>query len=137
MSTKMDKKTARAFVTAGNATITLKSLKTGKHLVYKVVKPNENTPHFVRVKTGNDYTRFVGTIFSDGNYHHGRQTNPKSTSAQAWRYFWEHLNKAGDFPDELEVRHEGRCGRCGRPLTDPESQDRGIGPVCASKMGLL
>jgi hypothetical protein len=30
----------------------------------------------------------------------------------------------------LEVWHEGRCGRCGRALTVPESVERGIGPEC-------
>jgi hypothetical protein len=34
----------------------------------------------------------------------------------------------------FELRHEGRCGRCGRRLTTPESIDRGLGPECASKM---
>lgn len=29
----------------------------------------------------------------------------------------------------------GHCGHCGRTLTNPESLERGIGPVCASKMG--
>lgn len=28
-----------------------------------------------------------------------------------------------------------RCARCGRPLTDPESIARGMGPVCAEKAG--
>ena len=27
-------------------------------------------------------------------------------------------------------QHTGRCGFCNRPLTDPESQRRGIGPDC-------
>lgn len=27
------------------------------------------------------------------------------------------------------------CGRCGSPLTDPDSRARGIGPICASKDG--
>jgi hypothetical protein len=29
----------------------------------------------------------------------------------------------------------GRCGICNRTLTDAESIQRGIGPVCASKVG--
>lgn len=28
-----------------------------------------------------------------------------------------------------------RCSRCGRPLTDPKSIARGMGPVCAKKAG--
>jgi hypothetical protein len=33
-----------------------------------------------------------------------------------------------------KVHHEGRCGRCGRTLTVPESIESGIGPECAKKM---
>lgn len=32
-------------------------------------------------------------------------------------------------------REIGRCGHCGRTLTNEESRARGIGPVCAGKMG--
>ena len=33
--------------------------------------------------------------------------------------------------DGWSIRHNGRCGRCGRVLTDASSIARGIGPVCA------
>lgn len=33
------------------------------------------------------------------------------------------------------VAHAGRCGRCGRTLTEPESIATGIGPVCRDKLG--
>lgn len=32
-------------------------------------------------------------------------------------------------------RELGRCGHCGRTLTNEESRARGIGPVCAQRMG--
>lgn len=32
-------------------------------------------------------------------------------------------------------REIGSCGHCGRTLTNEESRARGIGPICASKMG--
>lgn len=34
---------------------------------------------------------------------------------------------------EAELVAAGRCRRCGRLLTDPESVSRGIGPDCESK----
>ncbi len=37
-------------------------------------------------------------------------------------------------PEQLEVWHEGCCGKCGRKLTDAESIARGIGPECYGKM---
>jgi hypothetical protein len=36
-------------------------------------------------------------------------------------------------PVGYEIRHAGRCGRCGRLLTVPESIESGLGPEC-SKM---
>jgi len=33
-----------------------------------------------------------------------------------------------------KVHHEGRCGRCGRALTVPESVENGIGPECIKKV---
>lgn len=35
----------------------------------------------------------------------------------------------------LYGRAIGACGVCGRTLTDEESRERGIGPVCAERMG--
>lgn len=34
----------------------------------------------------------------------------------------------------FELHHEGRCGKCGRPLTNPLSIKRGIGPECWDNM---
>lgn len=36
----------------------------------------------------------------------------------------------GEMPAGLELWHFGHCGLCHRPLTDPDSIERGIGPVC-------
>lgn len=37
-------------------------------------------------------------------------------------------------PPGHTLHHEGRCGKCGRPLTTPESVKRGIGPECFKRM---
>ena len=39
-------------------------------------------------------------------------------------------------PPAFEIRHEGKCGRCGRALTVPESVDTGFGPECSSALGI-
>ena len=38
-------------------------------------------------------------------------------------------------PDGYVVTHTGKCGRCGRKLTDEVSIGRGIGPECIKKVG--
>ena len=48
------------------------------------------------------------------------------------------LAKIAVDPKEASLRYGreiGRCGVCGRTLTNQDSRDRGIGPVCADKMG--
>ena len=46
----------------------------------------------------------------------------------------EVLNLADDIQPLVDkgfnLHHEGRCCRCGRVLSTPESCDRGIGPEC-------
>lgn len=48
--------------------------------------------------------------------------------ARIWADQGDAIETAG-----FDLRHAGRCGRCGRVLTVPESIDSGLGPVCASK----
>lgn len=35
----------------------------------------------------------------------------------------------------VEIWHEGKCGRCGRQLTVPESIESGFGPECVKMIG--
>jgi hypothetical protein len=46
-----------------------------------------------------------------------------------------HALAKGPLPEGYEIRHQGQCCRCGSPLDVPASIDRGLGPVCASKVG--
>lgn len=36
----------------------------------------------------------------------------------------------------LEIYHVGRCGRCGKKLTTPESILTGLGPTCSKNLGI-
>ena len=48
------------------------------------------------------------------------------------------LNTIAADPEEASVRYgrrTGSCGCCGRELTNAESVERGIGPICASNFG--
>jgi hypothetical protein len=33
-----------------------------------------------------------------------------------------------------DVKHCGYCGKCGRVLTEPESLESGLGPICRKAM---
>lgn len=126
-------------VLAGNAIFTILNTESGVRFTFKVVKPNEKTPHFVKVLTGpdnkSDYT-YLGTIFQESNYRHGKKSSisKNAPSAVAFAWFWLHIDELERFPS-LQVWHEGFCCACGRSLTDPDSISRGIGPVCLAKSG--
>lgn len=129
---------AKLFALAGNATITLESQVTGVHYTYKIREAKEGNVHFVNLLTGPnneaDFT-YLGIIRDGGRFAltKASKANQDSLCFKAFDYFW---NKVKEIPAALVVRHEGRCGRCGRTLTVPSSIDLGIGPDCAELMGL-
>jgi hypothetical protein len=89
--------------------------------------------HFVSVLQGpdnqSDYA-FIGTIFGGEQYRHGGKSkvSADAPSAKAFAWSWANLDS-----DEIEVWHSGKCSRCSRELTDPESIARGLGPICATR----
>lgn len=136
---------ALRFIQAGRAFITLTSLKTSKHFTYRIKQATD--------EEGNrQMVWFVGLLIEgnadDGSFSYlgmlkanafsltkKSQMGEDALSVRAFRYFWNHLI-AGAIAPQLKVQHEGKCGRCGRTLTHPESIDLGIGPECASVMGI-
>lgn len=145
----------RRFILAGNSTFTLRNSTTGRRYTLKVVLPKKDgkvqygAPHFVKLMDGSDNEtsyKYMGIIrntdTTEKNYSHGGvkakipvQARAHTTFDWLWRTL-EGKNHAGktlaDFPT-FEFWHEGRCGRCGRKLTVPESIAAGIGPECAGK----
>lgn len=137
-----DPKEIKTFCLAGNARITLVSKSTGARYSYRLRKPEQCTSpiHFVGVLTGENneahYT-YLG-IIKNNEFSRTRKSKigDEATSYKAFCFFWNHLQQRNTIHNGLEVWHEGRCGKCGRALTVPESIARGIGPDCAAQMGL-
>jgi hypothetical protein len=133
-----DPAAALSFMLAGKATFTVRSEKTGEHLTYQVrqwKKSKYGPMHFVSVRTGNDYAK-IGVVRdrSDLSLGGNKCDLPfEDPRVRGFRYVFDHLRQ-NHLPPKAEIWHEGACGRCGRPLTDPISIERGIGPDCLSKM---
>jgi hypothetical protein len=129
---------ARAFILAGDARVTFVSLKTGARFTYRVRASDDGKVFFVALLVGpsneEDYS-YLGTIFVDNlNYRHGVKSRIafEAPGAVAFDYCWAFL-RDGKMPASAEVYHEGRCGKCGRTLTTPESVASGLGPVCGGR----
>jgi len=133
----------RAFILAGRAMFTLVSKKTGVRYTFRITQPDdakEHGPWFVKVLTGADNTsdyQYIGCMWRRGPMEVVFKTKAGANNTRiigAFRWFMDTIN-AGDLAafEQVEVWHAGRCGRCGRTLTVPESIETGLGPVCAGK----
>lgn len=133
------------FMVAGNATVTLTKKSNGDRFTYSIKAPSvttdkggrkidrEATIRFVSLMVTPDnegYYQYLGNIFTNGmTYSHGRKSKI-DWQAPSSKHFW----RAWNYPDEFELHHEGKCGRCGRKLTVPASIESGYGPECVGKV---
>lgn len=124
-----------AFFFGGNATFTIRNPGTGGRFTFRVRQgKGENAPTFVSVLTGPDNTAdftYLGCIFADGRFVVTRKSRISPTAPSAKAFAWLHGRiAAGRDLGPVEFFHEGRCARCGRALTVPESIESGFGPEC-------
>jgi hypothetical protein len=137
------------FFLAGNAYFTLKSKKTQTRYTYRVSRAKskeDNKPlelWFVSFLTGPDnwanYT-YIGSVRPQPKPNTYTFSTTKASKlpmeappCKAISYAFECLSSLSSVPG-VEVWHAGKCGRCGRLLTVPESIASGFGPEC---LGLL
>lgn len=133
------------FLFGGDAIFTVVSRRTGVRFTYKVheldadKRKGPEPVHFVKLLSGPDNLgdyKFMGTIFGKASYRHSRKAHisEQAPSSVAWTWFYNRVLQGK--LDGVDVYHEGRCGRCGRTLTVPESVVSGFGPECRAKLGL-
>lgn len=129
----------KKFILAGNAFFTVKNDNTGKHITFNVSKVEDKDLWFVSTLTGadntNDYT-YMGVI--NGNGFRPTKKSKISTDAVSFKGFnwlWNQVSSKTELPENVKFFHAGRCGRCGRTLTTPESVEMGFGPICMEKLG--
>lgn len=135
------------FITAGRAVFTLVSKASGERRTFRVAAPKDAQPgdalRFVSLLTGPDNTtnyEYVGLVTKIGEELVTRASRGKTPTqpllAIGWLLAQAQRALAGSPSklDQVEFWHEGRCCRCGRRLTVPDSIASGIGPECAGKM---
>ena len=137
MSAKIPNNQVASFILGGKAVFTVRNVVTGNRFTYKLtrkknIKEGEEDVVFVKVLSrpdnSSDYT-FLGTVFGGKSYRHSKKSpfgsEVMSTKAIDWI-----IRNMESLPNNIEVWHEGKCGRCGRKLTVPESIQSGFGPEC-------
>lgn len=127
-------KDAMNFILAGNSLFTVKNIKSEKRFTFKVTKHKKDNIYFVRILTNPNIYEFIGTL-KDDSYKHSLKSKI-SSSAQSVIVFNYIINRllTNTLPDIIEIWHEGKCGKCGRSLTDPDSIQMGFGPFCLNSI---
>jgi len=77
---------------------------------------------------------FVKILASDVLHKQGSQKPNQAYTGNNQDYMAE-IAKDEQKAMTLFGKEIGRCGHCGRTLTDEESRKRGIGPICSERMG--
>lgn len=139
----------RDFALAGRAVFTV-SNPAGDHYTYRIAElpardgyGRQETAFAAFVLTGpdntSDYT-YVGMVDTASGRVRLTAKSRFTPACRAYRVLAWALSAiwAGrDLPPGYAIQHAGRCGRCGRMLSDPVSCSTGLGPECRHKMGLV
>lgn len=140
-----DGPTALRFMLAGSATITIVGRTT--RYTYKIKAAEllafgKVPVWFVNLLAGPDNEsdfQYLGMI----KHNEFKATSKSRMRAgskpfDAFAWLWQRLTVLGrvPLPHIAQLWHEGRCGRCNRKLTVPQSIATGFGPECAGKVGL-
>lgn len=125
------------FVFGGKSIFTVLNTATGNRFTYKLtrkknIEEGKEDVIFVKVLSGSDnyldYT-FIGTIFGKKTYKHSPRS-PFGADCQSTKVIEWLVKNIDRLPTQVEVWHEGKCGICGKKLTDTESLRIGIGSKC-------
>ena len=133
--------TDHRFFTSGNALFTVSNPK-GDHYTFKIRQKKDKdgipSPFFVSMLTGPDnwanYT-YIGILneFKFQMYTTAKsKMNMESIPVRVfnWALSITKNKLTNEMPEGYDIIHEGKCCRCGRLLTVPESVKSGIGPEC-------
>ena len=140
---------SKEFFLGGNSIFTVDNGK-GEHYTFKINKPKRENPryagkpapYFVSLLTGPDNVNsynYLGMIDSETGevkLTSKSRFNDQTVSVKVIRWTMKRVYTDKILPDGYQVRHAGKCGCCGRVLTETLSVKIGIGPECRSRLGL-
>jgi hypothetical protein len=133
---------AKEWFLAGDAIFTIQE-PTGSHHTFRVqrVEANDRWPEswFIKMLTGpdntSDYTylgkldRSSGSVLLTAKSRLTADSHVYKLLSRILYRVWQGEHEAFE-AHGYQLHHEGRCGRCGRLLTVPESVQSGYGPEC-------
>lgn len=132
-SQKLNNQDSIRFIFAGNSTVTFLNTLTQNRFTFRVKAAKNSNVFYVSVLSGQEYF-YIGTVLN-GIFRKSPKITQNAQSVRVFSWVLTHLI-SGSLNPAIEIWHEGKCGKCGRPLTVPESITNGLGPMCAKKLAI-
>ena len=122
---------------------TLENPARGTHVTFRVRRPKGFKTMLLDVMTGSDNESSYEYV---GSMNRGLWIKPNTSKASAnaqgklnavlWYMSNVRKAQAGEASAHslVTLNHSGSCTCCGRTLTNPESLETGIGPICAGRL---
>ena len=127
------------FFEGGRAVFTIHNNQ-GKHFTYRIGRRTPDQPFFVSLLTGPDNTSsftYIGIynpLFGNVRLTAKSRLSEDSLAIKVLKWGIGLVRNSKKIPEGYGIHHEGKCARCGRKLTTPESVSNGIGPECIKMM---
>ena len=131
---QLDPQAALEYIKQGHGKATLVGRAHRYTYKFSTDRNKPGSPVFVHTLVGSDNEAdylYIGFLGRSGLLFAGHKGNAKHPAYLALAWYLVAIEKGR--AEQAEFWHEGRCARCGRTLTTPESIAAGIGPVCAEK----
>jgi hypothetical protein len=130
-SHKLNNGQALEFIFGGKSIFTFLNTKTENRFTFKVKKHKTDDIFFVQVLTSPDVYQFIGTLKSQSFFYSKKsKISKEAQSVRVFDYVFKNLIQ-NTLPEFIEIWHQGKCGKCGRTLTVPQSIQSGFGPECS------
>lgn len=114
------------------APITVKSKASGKDYTFKLARKFFKERDYLHIKVETQYLdfKYLG-YYRDGKIiKKGEEVNTPSATAIGWVLRNIEKNRIDVVQNGVEIMHAGKCIKCGKTLTDAESIEIGLGPIC-------
>jgi hypothetical protein len=117
---------------SNGAPITIKSKNTGKDYTFKLARKFFNDKGYLHIKVETQYMdfKYLGHYKNGTIVRKGSEVTTPSATAIGW--LLRNIEKSNiEVVDRgVEIMHIGKCIKCGKPLTDANSIEIGLGPIC-------